>query len=636
MQSDGWDDAEPKDGGVPQVEARLKAPSILTPGAAVGLVFALFLAAALWSLPDVGPVERAIILGFIAFLALSPLYFAWTIRRSAAPRTLALFSDHVRLPINARTTHRLFVRFPEVTGILLHEGSGSNGGFLLIGTGRFDFFYPLRSFRELGEARAFVDALKRTLRDALPHGHLKVEAFDAEGARTAEAMSRKPWALVAIALALFAGAAVQWAAGGFATAFSSVEFGALSRPLVWAGEWYRVGAHVFVQSTPLPVLADQNLPGLTVVLHAAALFVLGRPLERLLGSWFVAALFVAGTLVGAAFVVVANDAALLHGAGAAIFSFIGAMVFLSYVAKDRVPLGFRLSHRYWFWALILGIVVLFGNDLSFDAALGGLLAGALLVAPFASGPLPRRELPGWLSAVALVGAVLFVASFARAVQRAPEVGVDDLRPVIERSSDPGRLNYFAWDVALDDDPSESELELAELAARRGLEFLAQTPGAPAVRDTLATVYHRKGEHGRAVELQREVLEDVDNPVFASQLGRFMWAAHQADIPVSTSTTADIRLSGGLSDDGRVVVTPHLVRGELSRPVTAFAVVRDDGRIEGILRVGLDPGGVGVAQTLDTPEALTWTPSSTITVTRLEPGRTLSKAWAFAEEVREYP
>jgi hypothetical protein len=605
---------------------------VITPGAVIVLVAGAFLILALGSLPDVEPVYRAVLIAFIALLSASPMYFSWRISQSAGPRSLVLFSDHVLLPINARTTHRLAIQFSEITGLLFHERDGR--GFLMIGTGRFDFFYPLRSFRERGEARAFVDAFRDRLRDALPHGERKVEGFDAEGARTAEAMMRRPWALVGIASALLLGTVVQWTAGGFDHPFSSVEFGALARPLVLAGEWYRVAAHVFVQETPLPVFPELALPSFTALVHAIALFVLGQPLERLLGSWFVVALFVIGSLTGAAFVVAANQGALIHGAGAAIFAYVGAMIFLAYQAGPRIPLGFRLSHRYWFWAILLGVVIVFSAGVTVDLALGGLLAGVLTAAPFVSGPIPRKAAPGWLRPVAVGGAVLHVASFAYALQRAPEVGLDALRPVIERHDDPQRLNYYAWDVATADDPRPEALELAEIAARRSLDYLADTVGGPAVKDTLATVLYRQGELAAAVDLQREVLSDSEEPIYAAQLARFMAAAHDAGV-TETSTTVRVSLRGRLADDGRLVVEPR-VRGDLSRPLTVFGVVRDGTRLEGLIRVGVGPEQSRAEQTLDTPERLPWTETTTLAVTRTEPGKTTSKAWPMVEEVRAYP
>lgn len=634
VHDDGWSEPnpEPRDSGPLQAEAALKSPPVFTPGAVIVLVAGAFLVLAIGSLPDVEPVYRAILVAFIAMLSGSPMYFSWRISQSAGPRTLALFSDHVLLPINTRTTHRLSVRFPEITGLLFHERDGR--GFLMIGTGRFDFFYPLRSFRERGEARAFVDALRGQLRDALPHGEQKIEGFDAEGARAAEAMMRRPWALVAIAASLLLGTLVQWSAGGFERPFSSVEFGALARPLVWGGDWYRVFAHVFVQETPLPVLPELDLPSLTALVHAIALFVLGQPLERLLGGWFVVALFVIGTSVGAAFVVAANQGALIHGAGAAIFAYVGAMIFLAYQAGPRIPLGFRLSHRYWFWAIALGFLIIFSSGVTFDLALGGLLAGVLTVAPFVSGPIPRKNTPGWLRPVAVAGSVLFVASFAYAVQRAPDVGLDSLRPVIERHDDPQRLNYYAWEIATAEDPSAEELAIAETASRRSLDYLADSVGAPAVKDTLATILFRRGDLATAVDLQREVVADSDEPIYASQLARFMSRAQTAGV-VQTSTTVRVSLRGRLADDGRLVVQPD-VRGTPKGPLTVFGVVRDADRVDGLVRVSIDPAQPEAEQTLDTPERLSWTRTTTLAVSWVEPGKTTSRAWPMVDEVRAYP
>jgi hypothetical protein len=621
--------------GQPEAEAALKPPPILTPGAVLSLVAGAVIIFVASALPDFVGGERAIFVGTIAVLALAPLYFSWRLHQSSGPRSLALFADRLVLPINARASHRLSVRFGEVTGILLHE-SGVRG-FLLIGTGRYDFVYPLRSFERIAEARAFVAALRGRLRDALPHGERRVDAFDAEGARTAQAMMRRPWALAGIVVAMGVGALIQAGLGGFDAPFSSVGVGALSRPLVWAGEVHRIVAHVFVQPSVLllPGAVDGLLSSGGFVIHGLALMVVGAPIERLLGPRFALVLFATGTLTGAAFVIAANDSALVHGAGAAFFAFVGSMVLLNQVAKDRVPLGFRLSPRYLFWALLFGIIIVrLSYSTPLDVALGGFLAGVVTTAAVASGPLPRITAPAWVRWVSVSAVVVFAAGATFAWVRAGPVEPETLRTVIERHRDPQRLNAHAWTVALDAEATAVDLDIAESAARRSLGILADTAGEPAVEDTLATVLYRRGQPGRAAELQRAVLAAHDNDVFASQLARFSLAALSAG-EAQTSTAAPIRLSAALGADGRVRVRARPV-GD-GRPHTVFAVVHDGATIGGLLRVGLAQGMTQEEEiVLDTPRALTWTGSSTVSVAAVVAGLSTSKAWPMDPEVAEYP
>jgi len=79
-----------------------------------------------------------------------------------------------------------------------------------------------------------------------------------------------------------------------------------------------------------------------------------------------------------------------------------------------------------------------------------------------------------------------------------------------------------------------------------------------------------------------------------------------------------------------------VRGRLAAGLTIFAVARDGDRLNGLLRLGIDPDEPNVLQTVDTPDPIPWTETSTLVVTRVERGRATSRAWPMLDEVRGYP
>ncbi len=619
---------------VAELEVELEPPPIVTPGILAGLVAGIgLLIVVVWNpYGNMDPVVRGTIALFVAAASFGPLYFSYRLHHEVGRRTLALFSDRLQLPLSVRANHELGIPLSGITGIVLHEGGRK--GMLIIGTSAYDFMYPTSAFTSLADLRAFVEGVKNRLRRVLPHGERAVDAFEAESSRTAEALLRRPvavWGLLgAMALALVG----LTAAGCFREVFGSVRFGALSRALVLDGDWYRVWSHPFVFPTGR-ILETPSVVAITPLLHGFALLYLGRPLERLIGPDGILALFFAGATAGALFVVGLNDAALIQGAGGSIFAFIGATAFLAATAKGRIPLGFRMALRDWFWAAILGMLVLLPPDMTLDMALGGILAGAIVAAVYASGPLPRGNAPPGMRAVAIAGVVLHLTGVAVAYARAPGVGLLAVREVVQANRDFDRLNFYAWRVALDPDATAPELEVAETAARNALALASDTQWEASIADTLATVQYRRGEFAEAVRLERSVLQDSGDAITASQLARFLWAA-RGSAGVKTSTVVQVSLQAQVSSDRRLEVAPA-TRGTLSQPMTVWAVAHDDGQLKALLRLGLEPGpDVDQTQAVDTPEPLEWTASTTIAVLEVLEGKSSSKAWAFDEKVGTYP
>ncbi len=77
--------------------------------------------------------------------------------------------------------------------------------------------------------------------------------------------------------------------------------------------------------------------------------------------------------------------------------------------------------------------------------------------------------------------------------------------IAENNDNPGLLNYVAWSIVDPDaDVKHRDLDLALKAAERANELMDSSE--PAVLDTLATVYHLKGNHDKAIELQTKAVE----------------------------------------------------------------------------------------------------------------------------------
>jgi rhomboid protease GluP len=315
---------------------------------------------------------------------------------------------------------------------------------------------------------------------------------------------------VLIALVIGVAIAIAIAFGEASDLGVIVRAGAMVRPLVRDGEWWRLVSCMFV-----------HIDGVHLLGNALMLWFLGRLAEELFGSWRTAAVFGLAGIAGAFASLYASPASISAGASGAIFGLLGAvLVELTWQRKRH-----RAAWTSRVWS-ILAIVAVAQIGIDFVEPMtdqwahgGGLAAGALL--GFVLSPHARwgrvahhaaRAIALALAGVALAAGVLVAGTTtADSLMRAPlklfvvhDIGVTAPASwVIDKD---GALTSPATLVAIDLvrrdlDPAYAIDDLAEH------ELKAQQPGdrAEAAPDQLLAL--PAGWRGR--ELVHTVTDALD-------------------------------------------------------------------------------------------------------------------------------
>ncbi|WP_333766520.1 rhomboid family intramembrane serine protease [Streptomyces sp. IBSBF 2435] len=165
------------------------------------------------------------------------------------------------------------------------------------------------------------------------------------------------------------------------------------------GEWYRVITSAF--------LHDRGNYG-HIVFNMLSLWWIGGPLERLLGRSRYIVIYLLSALAGSAAVLLITPDALTLGASGAIFGLFGATaVFMRRLRYDMRPILILL---------VLNIVFSFTwPNVSWQAHLGGLVAGTAVATAMAYAPRERRDVVQWGTAagVLVLTVVLTVIAVAQ-------------------------------------------------------------------------------------------------------------------------------------------------------------------------------------------------------------------------------
>jgi rhomboid protease GluP len=213
---------------------------------------------------------------------------------------------------------------------------------------------------------------------------------------------------------LLAGAGWWHAAQGVPLAWGA-NFG----PATQDGQWWRLGTAMFV-----------HFGVVHLALNMWALWDVGRLMERLMGRWRFAALYLgSGVLGNGVSLVVQGNQAVSGGASGAVFSLYGALLVFLWRERrqvDRPEFRWLFGGALLFTALMLGLgLVLPGIDNSAHA--GGLLAGALLGGLLAR-PWTAQSPPvwGWRWASA-VGVLLLVMLLWRTLPAPPYLMGEELK-----------------------------------------------------------------------------------------------------------------------------------------------------------------------------------------------------------------
>jgi membrane associated rhomboid family serine protease len=159
-------------------------------------------------------------------------------------------------------------------------------------------------------------------------------------------------------------------------------------PTVQVGEWYRLFTGGFLHHDIIHI-----------ALNMFMLWLLGRPLERMLGPARFAALYFVALVAGGFAVVLVGQASV--GASGAIFGLIGATA--AYQRLNHI----NMLQSGLAMLIVVNLAISFTPGISMAAHVGGLLAGA--VTGWAMFDLERRRSPAW---IAVTGAAVLIVVLA--------------------------------------------------------------------------------------------------------------------------------------------------------------------------------------------------------------------------------
>ena len=274
--------------------------------------------------------------------------------------------------------------------------------------------YVLRPEERTRLLRAVMPAL-RELKDAATHRRPECEAFrEAIRARTRWALVTP--ALIALNVTIFV---VMLRGGGvLGDPETLVGWGGNFGPRTTNGEWWRLVASMFVHSGMLHLLV--NLVGLMQI---------GLILERLVGPWVFATVYVtAGTLTSLVSLS-AHTAAVSVGASGAIFGLYGLLLASSIwglFPRSAVTIPLHTVKRIGPAAAVFVLYSVANAHFQFLAELTGLGAGFVWGLVLARGVSGRKPEARWAAGAMAATVVIAVAS-AFSLR-----GIADVKPEMER------------------------------------------------------------------------------------------------------------------------------------------------------------------------------------------------------------
>lgn len=277
--------------------------------------------------------------------------------------------------------------------------------------------------REQWPDEAAFQAMLKTARQ-----HLR--ASESEQARFARFQrlraSNKPKVTVAFLAMMLVFFGLEVLFGGSTTTPTLLRLGALRPERVFDGELYR-----------LLSVALLHAGGMHLALNGYVLFILGRFLEQIIGSWRFAALLVfsviGGSLASLASLTLLSDAALSVGASGGLWGVLAGHAVLAWWRKDLLPEGMVAgAQRAAVINLGINLFASFQTNVDWAAHFGGGLFGAALFALVLQrglpalkdqdmdddpGPVPMPGLGVRALTVGLVGALLVSGVLAVALGR---------------------------------------------------------------------------------------------------------------------------------------------------------------------------------------------------------------------------
>lgn len=358
--------------------------------------------------------------------------------------------------------------------------------------------------------------------------------------RVRDEVARQPVRAAPIFAAIVAGSSLMGYAvrGELATRpFPDELLGALSGPLVFAGETWRLLSYPFLHAS--------GGGGAHLVLTAAGLLWLGAYLERIVGWERLLLGIVAGVVGGAAAHVAVAGPLPALGASPAVFGLLGVTAALAIVGRKRLPRA--MLPRAGFWGLVVLLALLLPGTaidarlvplISFEAHAGALLAGLVVgLATLAGRPLPvepdaRAEMRAfaWVAIAALgigfIGGVIHPRRGHVADDEIVARAILDLPPHALAASYQNNLAYTM--VSQRSVPADT-LDIGARLASAAVDATGRQQ--PHVLDTLAVARYKQGQVDEARELIVEALMIVEEqlkgpPAMAQQAQQMRVLLHQ--------------------------------------------------------------------------------------------------------------
>lgn len=296
--------------------------------------------------------------------------------------------------------------------------------------------------------------------------------------------------------------------------FPLETLGALSVPLVLAGEPWRLLSHVFVHPTPDALL-----------LVLAGLLWLGSWLEKLAGWERVVLAFVVGAVASGCAYVALGQPVVYTGAAGGVFGLLGAFLATTLVARNRLP--HALLPRTSFWLLTAFYAfLLIGTALPWPAT-PSMYAAAMLARGVAFGvgfvtglvttinhTLPidgegRRELRAFaiLACVALGIGIVGAATHARRDHPNDDEHVGRALLALPKTPESAFIqNNVAFTMLAQADAGPGSVSMATRLAERAVELSNRKEAS--ILDTLAVARFRQGDASNARALLEEALRTI--------------------------------------------------------------------------------------------------------------------------------
>jgi rhomboid protease GluP len=342
-------------------------------------------------------------------------------------------------------------------------------------------------------------------------------------------------ALIALNLLVFVlMARVQWAPWSLTHA-DPLAWGANFGPATQDGQWWRLLTAVFV-----------HFSFFHIALNMWALWDVGRLLERVLGRWRYALLYLGAGAVGNLLsLAVQGNEKVTGGASGAIFGLYGALIVFLWRERRQVdPDEFRwlFGVAIAFSALMLGLgffIPSIDNAAHGGGLLAGALLGSLLARPWLPGsPLARKQAP-WTGALSILGLLALVASISPPLYRYQEEL--QARAAIQHFALEEQARSARWDTLLhagdgaapsfDQVAGSLESEIAASYRHSFEQLAAANPATPVPsRDTLLKLESYAAQRGKAAHALAQGLRARDAAQISKALSQAQDAATRASEP----------------------------------------------------------------------------------------------------------